>query len=33
MKLTKQLQRRSQRAWHPHGDQSAYANLDRRGLI
>ena len=32
-KLTKHLQRRSQRAWKPPSDQSAYAYLNRMGLI
>jgi RNA-directed DNA polymerase len=32
-KLTWHLQSRSQRAWKPWGDQSAYAHLNRMGLI
>ena len=32
-KLTKHLQRRSQRSWRPPADQSAYAHLNRMGLI
>lgn len=32
-KLTWHLQSRSQRAWKPLGDQSAYAHLNRMGLI
>ena len=32
-KLTWHLQSRSKRAWKPLGDQSAYAHLNRMGLI
>jgi hypothetical protein len=32
-KLTWHLQSRSQRTWKPFGDQSAYAHLNRMGLI
>ena len=33
MRLTRHLSRRSQRAWKPLGDQSAYEYLNRMGLI